>query len=561
MKKINKISIFLFLLLGVAFTSCETTDLDLLDDPNQITNDNGNLDFFLNSIQLDYASFIRRIGRNGAQLSRVEYMFGRTYENNYQPVASDGIWSTAYAGMFSDMAIARPLAESQEAFMHLGVMDVLQAHTLLTLVDFYGDVPYSEAANPADFPNPNLDDDASVYEAAIGLLDSGINYLQQGGSLATDLFYGNDEDKWIDLANSLKMGAYVNTRLVDGNAMSKFNAIVNSGKYISSTSGDFQFQYGTSETAPDTRHPAYSADYTATGAGRYRSNWLMDAMLNDDDPRRRYYFYRQFGCTPGAVDVNGNDCGTDQQRLICSTQARPGHYPSENDMVFCSVDSGYWGRDHGNAEGIPPDNFRRTVVGVYPAAGNFDDADVNGNGYDQVNQAVGGQGAGILPIMLSSWTELMRAEMALANGNTGSARTLLESALTTSISKVQGFGSVDPDGDLSAAPSSAEVAAFITAKGAEFNGADSNGKWNILAVQHFVAHYGNGIETYNFYRRTGFPRTLQFNIEPSSGNFIRSFLYSANEANLNFNIPQKPNVDVQVFWDNNPPSPGFPFAN
>ena len=33
---------------------------------------------------------------------------------------------------------------------------------------------------------------------------------------------------------------------------------------------------------------------------------------------------------------------------------------------------GYWGRDHGNDEGTPPDNFTRTASGVYPAGGSFD---------------------------------------------------------------------------------------------------------------------------------------------------------------------------------------------
>jgi hypothetical protein len=63
------------------------------------------------------------------------------------------------------------------------------------------------------------------------------------------------------------------------------------------------------------------------------------------------------------------------------------------------------------------------------------------------------------------------------------------------------------------------------------------------------------------YRRTGYPTSLQFNIEPNPGNFIRSFLYPSNEADVNSNISQKPNVDTKVFWDNNPSSPGFPSAN
>ena len=71
MKKFNKLPILLFLLLGIAFTSCETTDLDLLDDPNQITLDKANLERYLVAIQLDFKSFANTMGGNGSRLTRI----------------------------------------------------------------------------------------------------------------------------------------------------------------------------------------------------------------------------------------------------------------------------------------------------------------------------------------------------------------------------------------------------------------------------------------------------------------------------------------------------------
>ena len=53
MKKINKISVLLILLLGLTFTSCETTDLDLVNDPNQVTVVNGDLERYMTAIQVD----------------------------------------------------------------------------------------------------------------------------------------------------------------------------------------------------------------------------------------------------------------------------------------------------------------------------------------------------------------------------------------------------------------------------------------------------------------------------------------------------------------------------
>lgn len=558
MKNFNKISIFLFLILGIAFTSCETTDLDLLDDPNDVTIDKADLDRFLVAIQVDYKSFMHQMGGNGARLTRIDYMFGRTYINNFDATSTNGEWGLAYQAMFSNMKGAEVLATEIGANKHLGVINLLKASVLMTLVDFYGDVPYSQATNPAEFPFPGVDDDAEVYAAALALLDTAIdNFAGAGDLLGNDFYYNNDFSKWRKLANTLKMAAYLNTRLVDSEAISKFNAIAgNASNYISSTADDFEFQYGTSASDPNTRHPTYNSNYTVSGTagGAYRSNWIMDRMFKDNDPRIRYYFYRQIICTPGAIGADGVMCATSNAQLQCSVQTPPSHYTST--MAFCNLDGGYWGRDHGNDEGIPPDTFRRTAIGVYPAGGRFDDDDFDFVGVDQ-----GGQGEGITPIMLASWVDLMRAEVALATNNPSGASGFLQAALQKSVAKVQTFASVDPTADSSFEPSSAEITTFINNIVSSFNSADNAGKWDLLANQQFIAHYGNGIDSYNFYRRTGYPTSLQFNIESSSGNFIRSFLYAGSEANTNANVVQKPNGDVQVFWDNNPPSPGFPFAN
>jgi hypothetical protein len=225
-------------------------------------------------------------------------------------------------------------------------------------------------------------------------------------------------------------------------------------------------------------------------------------------------------------------------------------------MTFCYPDNGYWGRDHGNAEGIPPDNFKRAVTGVYPSGGKFDDDD-----FSAIGLGIGGQGAGITPIMLASWVDFMRAEMALVSGSAGAANGFLQDGITKHVNKVTDFGSLDPDADSAFFTTQSEINDYVSSVGSAFNSADNNGKWDILANQQFFAHYGNGIGAYNLYRRTGYPVSMQFNVESGSGGFIRSFFYASSEADVNSSIPQKPNVTGQVFWDNNPGSPGFPFAN
>lgn len=545
-------------IFGILLFSCETTDLDLRVNPNALSPQQADVNGLLNNIQLEFIDMIEGngdgFGRTGAELSRIDYMFGRNYTNNYGPSAFDDEWTSAYADMMADIRIMLPLAEESNLTTHAGIAKTLEAFTLITLVDFFGDIPYSEAQQGSGNFNPNVDPGAEVYAAALDLLNSAINDFNQTPAAApsTDFFYNGNRSKWIKAVNTIKMKIYLQTRLVDNSALSNFNSIVSSGNYITSTADDFQFNgWGTNEVQPDTRHPRYSSSYTTTGGADYMSNWLMNYMLVNNDPRIRYYFYRQVNATPGA------DIAPNEETLQCSLQDAPIHYvgtPFED--IFCFLPNGYWGRIHGNNEGTPPDGFLRTLTGVYPAGGAFDD-----NRFEGLGQGEGAGGVGITPIILASTVDFYRAEVAMLNNDFISARNFVLSGLQKSVAKVTSFGALDTSANLSFAPTTTAITNHANAIAAKFDAATIEGKWNVLAEEFFTNLYGNGIDGYNFYRRTGYPTTVAPNIEPNPGAFIRSFFYPANFVNNNSNVQQKATVSQQVFWDNNPPSPGFPIAN
>lgn len=558
----NKLTIAI-LSLGLLFaSSCETTELDITTDPNQLSPEQSDPNFLLNSVQLQFALLAEGFGTESAEVTRVGYMFGRDYRNAYSAANFNAEWSRAYATILADLSILYPLAEEANLRRHSGIAKVIEAYTIVTLVDFFGDVPYSEAIDPSIL-NPAQDSGADIYAAALDLLNSAIadfNATDNAANPPYELFYNNNYTNWVRAANSLKMKIYAQTRLVDGSAVANFNAIVASGNYIQTPDQDFQFKWGTNLINPDSRHPKYAANYLPTGAADYMANWLMGYMLLDKtgnsvatfegkDPRMQYYFYRQTATVPG------NGAPPSQQLLTCSTEPAPQHY-IDGGFTFCNLPDGYWGRDHGDDDGIPPDGLLRTTWGVYPAAGNFDD-----NRFAAIDQGDGGGGAGITPIFLSSTVDFLRAEIELfVNANPGAARTLMLSGIQKSFTKVRSFGALDTAADLSTAQPISADADYISEVGALYDAANDTGKRNLLAKEFFVTLFGNGVDAYNFYRRTGFPLDLQPNIEPNPNSFIRSFFYPEVYAGRNSNVQQKSDVTVQVFWDNNPSS-GFPAAN
>ncbi|MBC8884176.1 SusD/RagB family nutrient-binding outer membrane lipoprotein [Flavobacterium piscinae] len=150
---------------------------------------------------------------------------------------------------------------------HTGMGQVFEAYLMVTLVDFFGDVPYSEAFDITNL-NPATDSGESIYNNALGLLDQAIvNFETDAPAEPTfDFYYQKDWSKWIKLANSLKLKIYMQRRLVDPSAISSFESIIAEGNYMTNVEDDFQFTWGTNNTNPDTRHPIYAANYTPTGA-------------------------------------------------------------------------------------------------------------------------------------------------------------------------------------------------------------------------------------------------------------------------------------------------------
>lgn len=559
---------FRLLILSVVLGlfSCESIDLDQAENPNLLRPDQSNPDLFLNSIQVDFANFVELMSWNGSNLVRINNLAGRNYQNigSLAPASLDFEWEIAYQannratvnGILADIRAMAPAAEASDLFYHTGMGQFIEAYTIVTLVDFFGDVPYSEAIQAegaTPILSPAVDSGASIYEAALVLLDEAIANFGRTPPQepANDFYYGGNWNNWVKACNTLKMKIYLQRRLVDANAIASFEAIEATGDYITTTAEDLQFTWGSQEVQPDTRHPRYANNYQSVGGQVfYTSNWLVNYMLVNDDPRLRYYFYRQVNAVPG------EEVPPNEETIACSLEPTPQHY-TDGGFTFCTLPNGYWGRDHGQNAGIPPDGFLRTVFGVYPAGGKFDD-----NSFSGIGLGAGGGGAGITPMFEASYVDFMKAELAMLAGDINTAKTEMLNGTEKSIRKVRAFGpAVDTGADFSLATTDGQITNYLTNVDAAFEAADATGKWDVISEQYWVALYGNGIDAYNYYRRTGFPTTLQPNLEPEPGNFVRSLFYPAIAANNNASITQKADQNVQVFWDTNPASPAFPIAN
>ena len=125
----------------------------------------------------------------------------------------------------------------------------------------------------------------------------------------------------------------------------------------------------------------------------------------------------------------------------------------------------------------------------------------------------------------------MDAEQELKDGSSGTTRDLF------------GTNQADIDNYVN------EVLAMYDAAGAN--------QLAIVIKEYYIAAWGNGLETYNMYRRTGFPDKIMPGMEPTTGTsvdpFPLSFFYPSNHVSRNSNVEQKADLTTRVFWNTGGP--------
>ena len=550
MKNISK---KLGVLLIFLATACNI-DGDL-ENPNLISVSGADVNYIMNSVQLSFADFFNSAQRAVNPLIRHEAMTGGfRYQTANTPEGVNGLWSLAYEDVLVNAQTLIEQAQPKNLTTHVAAAKIMQAYVYLTLADIFGDVPQSEAlkAPLANF-NPVADPGESVYEHAISLLGEARAELEKtgtaaGAALARDIYYSGNRAKWAALANTLELKAWMNLAMISARkaeADAKIASLL-TADLIDTEAENFTYKYGTT-TVPVSRHPIYRQYYDPIKgqAGGYISNFFLKEVFNGtgvEDPRWRYYFYRQVGSISAAL-------GVDPKSLGCAPGAPPDHYAAIG-SVFCVFDPGFYGRDHGDGFGIPPDGPVLTAVGVYPAGGKIDNTSVNNANYvGSTIQGDGADGGGIQPIFMSWFTDFMKAEISARGGDAAAAKTHMENGINKSITQIRAFATsknqvLSPGREPSTANYLAAVSSMYDAAG---------NKLDVIGREYWVALWGNGVEAYNLYRRTSAPRNMQPTLQLNPGPFFRSYVYPAVYANLNSNGTQKDaNTTNRVFWDTNP---------
>lgn len=533
-----------FLLLAGA---CSDEFLDINNDPNNPSD--ATLELLLPAAQTSMAfNFSRDVNENTAIFSRQYYVLSES-QYEHDPSEYDNDFQGIFGNALKEFQEIIDQGTEEENWGYVGVAKINKAYVYGLSVDLWGDLPYEESLQGDAYLTPSYESSAAIYDKILALLDEGIADLaKEAPEVENDLVYGGDLEAWTRAANTVKLRLLLNLRLVDPQrATTGINALIEEDSLISSNAEDFQFQFGSSIN-PMNQHPIYQDEY-ATSRDVYMSNYFMYKLITRNDPRLRFYIYRQDDGS--GITFETKPCNT---RKDC-----PYGYLGEHPNLQGA--EGYIGRDHGDNSGIPGDTDLRSIFGVYPFAGKFDDDSFSAIYNADFNSE--NKGAGLMPFLLNSMRAFMLAEAKLTlpgivAGNT--VREYLQEGIEASMIKVVDFSQSIDESALALTDSTStgangttlldDIDAYIQARLTDFDNASSaNAALNVVMTEKYFASLGNGMEVYTDVRRTGMPLDLPQAITQLQGFPLRLYI-GQQELSTNPNAEQLP-VTTPLFWDAN----------
>lgn len=295
-KKKGDYLLYLFLLMMAAgISSCEKIVSGLNSNPNNPTDASAEL--LLTGLQLGNIEFQEG---HASVVSGIwsGYFTGidRSYKSLEYYIASgsdfSAYWQDVYYGVLEQERLLENRSNPVNNRLLTGIARVIKAHAAGSAAALWGDVPYSQANNIDQYPNPLYDPQLQVYDSVQALLDSAIADLASGAGTspaAADIHFGGTAASWIAVAHTLKARFFLETR-------EYANAFTETGKGISSAAGSLLAPHGSSTGTQN--FYSYGKSLTDINSdGAYITTLLDSANASykgnsktDERARLNYYF-------------------------------------------------------------------------------------------------------------------------------------------------------------------------------------------------------------------------------------------------------------------------------
>lgn len=294
MSIINKLFKLFLVVCLLSATSCDNDLTEINQNPNGVDPSQGNPSFLLTQVMVNTALDVGNKGYSGELSAFVQYTQKDSWGNNNYDWDGSG-WNTYYGNLRSaKLALQR----SQELgyTLHEAIAQILMAQNFVSLADYYGDVPYTDAVQAdEDVILPTYDSQEAVYKGAIAdfvaaaaSISNNMGNLEAFGA-SQDIFFEGDAEKWMKYANSMALRYYMRLSEKDPSYAQAGVTATLAKPLISSVDEECALAYiGTSD---GTSQPSNSSTGGASAFNRVKPcTTFTDRLRELDDPRASVWF-------------------------------------------------------------------------------------------------------------------------------------------------------------------------------------------------------------------------------------------------------------------------------
>jgi hypothetical protein len=356
----------LYILLALAvtgLTSCEKIVSGLNDNPNNPTDASAEL--LLTGLELGNIEFQEGHSSVVAGIW-AGYFTGidRSYKSLQYYVASGSDFTAYWQDVYYAVLQQERLLEQRAAPLNnrriIGIARILKAHAAGSAAALWGDVPYTQAANIDQYPNPVYDPQLQVYDSVQTLLDSAIADLTSGtgtSPAAADIHFTGGAAQWIAVAHTLKARFYLDVR-------DYVKAFAETAKGITSSAGSLAAPHSTSTGSQN--FYSYGKSLTDINSdGAYITTLLDSASTaykgnSKTDERARLNYYFTYTLSGGAkTKFTPNTTSTTSLKGIFA-QAASYALVTYQENLLTKAEAGL--RTQGFAEGLADLNAYRSFM-------------------------------------------------------------------------------------------------------------------------------------------------------------------------------------------------------
>ena len=234
------------------------------------------LDGFFNENNALFAQYVA--GGPGVALVDLERYF-------IDPIEFNNEWLYSYSDCLSDLDYVKD--NGNEALA--GVSEIMSVLIYQNLVDHFGDIPYFDALKGTPEKGgilaPVYDDDQAIYNNLVVRLDAAITVLSSTEDEVgpEDLIYEGDLDKWIALANSLKLRILMRQSITNPAVGPAVTALIANGTFIEDEAGLARIPFG--GATGQNYNPQFARREGGVGQFYVASKSSTDVLTALNDPR------------------------------------------------------------------------------------------------------------------------------------------------------------------------------------------------------------------------------------------------------------------------------------